>query len=117
MNFRYLATDESTDWKSESFALKVLNWVLKRLNPNYAYEKKFHLVRKWLIEFEDDDLPCREIGLDEQGSPVLWGPSDNVYGFWQDTNMTYDDFKGDPITKEYFEKHWDLAKRVDKSDR
>jgi hypothetical protein len=109
MNSKYLATDKATDWKEDSSSLKVLKRIFKNLNPNYTYEDKFPFVRKWLIEFDDGELPGREIGLDEQGNPLFCGPSDEVYGFWLDTNMAYDDFEGEPITKEEFEKYWGLA--------
>lgn len=117
MTSRYLATDKATDWKDDSRSLKVLKRIFKSLNPNYAYEGKYPMVRKWLIEFDDGELPGREIGLDEQDNPVLWGPSDEVYGFWQDTNMTYDDFDGEMITKDEFEKHWDFATGLEEPGR
>ena len=113
MNCRYLATDKATDWETDSFAIRVLKRILKGLNPNYAYETKFPIVRKWVIEIEDDNFPSREIGLDEHDIPVIWGPSDEVYGFWLDTNMAYDDFNGDPISRDYFEKHWDWATHLE----
>jgi len=117
MTSKYLVTDKATDWKEDSSSVKVLKWVLRSLNPNYAYERKFSLVRKWLIEFEDGELPSREVGLNEQGNPVLWGPSYDVYGFWLDTNMTYDDFDGEPISKEEFEKYWDFATGQENPDK
>ncbi len=68
-----------------------------------------HLVREWLIEFGDDGLPWREIGLDESGAPVLAGPDARNYGFWLDTNMTIKDFDGEPVAEEEFERIWKLS--------
>ena len=97
-----LATDfaESSRWWERLFDLFTAN-------PNYR--GKQHLVRAWLIEFEEDGLPWREIGLDEHGTVVFAGPSKADYGFWHDTNMQYSDFEGEPITEEYFESMWDKS--------
>ncbi len=73
-------------------------------NPNYR--GKYCRVRSWLIEFDENGDPWREIGLDEVGAIVMAGPSANDYGFWLDTNMRESDFRGDPVTKEYFERMW-----------
>jgi hypothetical protein len=58
------------------------------------------------MEFDDDGMPGREIGLDENGSVVLAGPSKMDYGFWMDTNMRYPEFTGIPVASECFEKIW-----------
>lgn len=63
-------------------------------------------MRWWYIEFNDDDLPWREIGLDSDGAPVLAGPSRQDYGFWLDTNMCFNDFEGELIEQGEFEAKW-----------
>lgn len=73
---------------------------------NPGYRGKHHLIDCWLIEFDEDDCPWREIGLDKNGSIVVAGPSSIDYGFWLDTDMRRSDFTGDVITKECFEKVW-----------
>ena len=80
---------------------------MPRANP--GYDNKMHLVKEWLIEFDQDDSPWREIGIAANGSPVFAGPSDENYGFWLDTNMHYSDFQGEPVDKAHFEKLWSLS--------
>ncbi|WIV98778.1 hypothetical protein [Kinneretia aquatilis] len=75
-------------------------------NANPSYRGRLAFVRSWLIEFDDDGGPWREIGLDESGSVVLAGPSSVDYGYWLDTPMRYSDFKGNPISREFFEELW-----------
>ncbi len=37
------------------------------------------------------------------------GPDKTNYGFWLDTNMKYEDFEGEPIDKDEFERYWSLS--------
>ena len=104
----------ATDWpKKEPWQVKVIKTILffiPKANP--GYDSKMHKVKKWLIEFDKEDgelLPWREIGLDSKGNPVLAGPDKKNYGFWLDTNMKYEDFDGEPIGKDEFEKIWNLS--------
>lgn len=76
-------------------------------NPNYR--GKHYRVRSWLIEFDEDGMPWREIGLDENNAVVLAGPSKDDYGFWLDTNMRYSDFTGEAVAEEYFENLWAVS--------
>ncbi len=71
-----------------------------------SYREKYHLIRSWLIEFDDEGVPGREIGLDDNDAIVIAGPSAIDYGFWLDTHMRYPDFTGDLIAPDYFEKMW-----------
>jgi hypothetical protein len=100
---QFLRTQLGTDFRKPS------NW-WQRLTSfetaNPGYRDRYHLVRSWLIEFDDDGMPGREIGLDENGSVVLAGPSKMDYGFWMDTNMRYPEFTGIPVASECFEKIW-----------
>ncbi len=63
-------------------------------------------MRSWLIEFDEEGKPFREIGLDESDSVVIAGPSESDYGFWSDTNMKLNDFEGEPVSEAYFEQLW-----------
>lgn len=73
-------------------------------NPSYC--NKHHLVRSWLIEFDESGGPWREIALDEHDGVVFAGPSTTDYGFWHDTGMLYENFVGMPVTREFFESKW-----------
>jgi len=99
----FLRTQLATDFREPS------NWWQRFISidtVNLNYRGKYHRVRSWLIEFDEEGLPWREIGLDENDAVVMAGPSKNDYGFWGDTNMRYPDFTGEPVTQEYFEKMW-----------
>ena len=104
----------STDWpEKEPWQVKVIRVILffiPKANP--GYDPKMHLVKKWLIEFEEGDgefTPWREIALDNMGNVVFAGPDNTNYGFLLDTNMKYEDFEGEPIDKDEFEKYWSLS--------
>jgi len=105
---RYLKTNKATGWpEKEDFGVKLLRCLLffvPEVNP--GYNKKMHLIKEWWIEFDEEGLPGREIGVDVNGAPVLAGPSEKDYGFWCDTNMEYGDFEENQITQEDFETAW-----------
>ncbi|MBQ4891088.1 hypothetical protein J8L86_14625 [Shewanella sp. MMG014] len=105
---KYLRTNLATDWKLEKslsqLVIEKVLWFIPKANPDY--ESKLHLVKEWLIEFDDNDLPKREIGLDKNGDLVLSGPNSNNDGFWLDTNMKYQDIKGKTCTPYIFSKTW-----------
>lgn len=100
---RYLCTTLATDWRERS---TWWNRLVDVITANPSYRGKYHLVRCWLIEFEEDGNPCREIALDSQGSILFAGPTKRDYGFWLDTNMRYADFVGEPVAREHFERMW-----------
>lgn len=104
---QFLRTRLATDWPAEESVLretvrKVLTRILPEANPDYRVD----LVREWWIEFDADGEPGREIGLGDDGSPVLAGPDDRNYGFWMDTNMRFEDFTGEELDAEDFENMW-----------
>ncbi|MES9900423.1 MAG: hypothetical protein ABW148_15570 [Sedimenticola sp.] len=105
---KYLRTTLATDWdEGDSLSQRVLKTVLffvPKANP--GYENKMHLVKEWVLEFDEENLPFREIALDDTGHPVFAGPSEENYGFWLDTNMTYSDFEGSEVDSSEFEKLW-----------
>ena len=107
---RYIKTTIATDWE-EKKGTRLLEWILTRFIPeaNPSYSDKMHLVREWYIEFDDDGQPWREIGVDSEGCAILAGPSTVDYGFWLDTNMKLDDFKGQSIEAADFEKLWQAS--------
>jgi hypothetical protein len=82
----------------------VLGKLLKPLDPNPDYS--LDQVWEWLIEFDETGSPRREIGLNDQGNPVLRGPDERNFGFWHDTDMQWGDFEGGEIGEEWFESMW-----------
>ena len=100
---QYLRTRLATNFSKPSTLWEKL---ISYATSNPGYRGKFHRVRAWLIEFDEEGKPYREVGLDENDSVVLAGPGKNDYGFWLDTNMRYSDFTGESVTMEYFETKW-----------
>jgi len=110
---KYLKTKKATDWpKEKNWKEKLITIILffiPRANPDY--ENRMYLVKSWLIEFLENDgelLPWREIALDENGNPIFAGPDKRNYGFWQETKMKYEDFEGNLIDKNEFERLWKM---------
>lgn len=100
----FLSTQLATDARAPSNWWERLLASIETANP--SYRGKYHRVSSWLIEFDEEGMPLREIGLDSDGAVVLAGPSKNDYGFWLDTNMRYTDFPGEAVAQDYFEQMW-----------
>ncbi|MXV37296.1 hypothetical protein GO491_01200 [Flavobacteriaceae bacterium Ap0902] len=85
------------------FALKLSS------NPDYD-QYKIDEVRIWLIEFDEEDIPIREIGLKENGEVILKMPFKKNYGFWTDNILKYSDFierfSAEPIDAIFFNEKW-----------
>lgn len=103
---QYLRTQLGTQFNGSPSLDRLSAW-LDSANPNYR--GKHHRVHCWLIEFDEQGMPWREMGLDENEAVILAGPSKDDYGFWLDTNMCYSDFTGERISEEYFENLWALS--------
>lgn len=111
---KYLSTTLATDWPSEEpWQVKVFKRIFFFIpNANPDYDSKIHLVKKWMVEFQEVEgelVPWREIGLDANGNNVVAGPDKRNHCFWCDTNMKFEDFDGDEINKEEFERIWKLT--------
>jgi len=104
----YLRTKTGTNFEAyEPFIVKFLRVVLFFIpEANPGYRGKMHLVKEWLIEFDEKNGPWREIGLDNNGEIILAGPDEKNYGFWLDQDMTINDFEGEEISEQEFEKAW-----------
>ncbi len=59
----YLRTTTGTDFEEkEPFGVKVLRTVLFFIpEANPGYRNKMHLVKEWLIEFDEKEMPYREM--------------------------------------------------------
>lgn len=105
---RYLRTRSGTDWPEHpapsGSVAGLARLVLPNANP--GSEGKLHLVHEWLIEFDEQGQPWREIGVSIDRKPVIAGPDNDNYGFWLDTNMSFADFPGETIAAEEFETLW-----------
>jgi hypothetical protein len=93
----------------KTLVYKPLTYILPKANPEF--DGKIENVKQWLLEFESsDEIPSREIGIDEKGETIMILPWKQNYGYWTDNNMKFDDFnshfKTQYINKEEFENLW-----------
>ena len=108
MPSKYLSTRLATDWKpGKDLSHRIIEAILffvPRANP--GYEKRLHLIDRWLVEFDETGQPWREVGLTKDDEIAVAGPSERDYGFWCDTNMMLKDFDGEEISEDEFEQYW-----------
>lgn len=83
---KFIKTKMATGWEKRS---KLSVFMGRMLEANPSYIGKMSQFSYWLIEIDDDDIPCHELGVNESHIPVLSGPTESEYGFWHDTNMHY----------------------------
>ncbi len=105
-NMIYISSVKATGWKEPNFVEKILRLLTRKWSANPDYDSVFPEVSEWLIEFGEDQMADREIGLNDKGIPVVAGPNERNYGFWLDTNMKLKDFENNLIEKTYFEEKW-----------
>ena len=86
--------------------------VAAKIDANPDYRKHLSKVYEWLVEFDDEGMPGREIALDSSGHPLFCGPDDSNYGFWLDTKMEFGDFEGSSIKAEEFEQLWHQVQQL-----
>ena len=110
VNMIYLRTKLATNWGKQTprTIRDCLEQVAGKFDCNPDYRKSLPEISEWLVEFDDEGRPGREIALDSSGRPLFCGPDEHNYGFWLDTNMMFQDFDGSPLTEEEFERIWDL---------
>ena len=74
-------------------------------------DSKIYDTNIWLIEFDNENIPVREIGINNSNDPIMIMPYKNNYGFLTDNNLKLQDFKNgfefEKISKSEFEKKWD----------
>jgi len=80
--------------KEENFSQKIISKILKTILPisNPDFENRIDDVKHWLVEFDEENIPTREIGLDGDSEVILKMPHKKNYGFWTDNELFYDDF-------------------------
>jgi hypothetical protein len=106
---RHIRTKKGTaPFHKPSRILALVERLLGTSNPDYDFDA----VQEWMVEFDENDHPWREIGLDESGVALFSGPDERNYGFWLDTNLVLSDFEDDSvaIAPSVFEKHWREAR-------
>ncbi len=115
-NFTYLKIilDSQNRGKFKSnILLDLLEKVARKIIPlaNPDFDSKIYDTNIWLIEFDNENIPVREIGINNSNDPIMIMPYKNNYGFWTDNNLKLQDFKNgfefEKISKSEFEKKWD----------
>jgi hypothetical protein len=107
----YGSTNLATDWKTKDTEgwgvrlLRVLFIFIPRANKDN--EKFYPLVKQWWLEVDDQGVPVREIGVDENGEPLFSAPNERNYGLWTDSNNTFSPEEMDVFEKEKFIAAWD----------
>jgi hypothetical protein len=104
-----MATDiKAPSWKGRW--LRRVFWFIPSANPDH--EALYPRIRRWLIEVDDSGTPQREIGLDEEGNPLVAAPDIRNMGFWTDSPYRFSVTEGEPIDATYFESVWRHEKGV-----
>lgn len=93
----------------ENLMGKVLGKIIAKANPDF--DDKIEMVSEWLVEFDNEGIPNREVGLDETGVAIVKMPWNDNYGYWVDNNLTeqdfYKTFEVVKIEKLDFERLWE----------
>jgi hypothetical protein len=106
----YGSTQKATDWtykSTKSWRARLfctIFFFIPRANPNN--EKLYYLVKKWLLELDENGQPQREIALDANELPLFCSPTETDFGLWTDSNNLFQKNDIDPISKEFFEATW-----------
>lgn len=104
---------EETIKPKDQVFFKTLLWeflstIFPKANPDF--ENQIQNINIWLIEFDVNGIPEREIGLDKDEKVVMIMPWKDNYGYWTDTNFNLKDFKNGfnylQIAEAYFENAW-----------
>ena len=107
---RYIATTRAIDFKAPSRtarSVRRLLWFIPSASPDH--EALYSKVRRWLLEVDDSGAPQREVGLAEDGNPLIAAPDGRNFGFWTDSPYRFHSSEGEAIDAAYFETLWRLA--------
>lgn len=106
--------------KGDGSLQKTKNGLLRRMirkisniflsNPDF--EAKLQDVVQWYLEYDEkNNESLREIGLDSNNQIIVKMPDKRNYGFWNDTNLTIEDFENrfgiHKVTEIEFNNLWD----------
>jgi hypothetical protein len=109
----YGSTNRATNFGPDPWQVRVLRLLLffiPKANPDN--EKLYRFVKKWYLELNDANVPVREIGLGEQGEPLLAAPDQRNYGFWTDSSEPIDTEWLQPISAEEFHRAWNAVEKT-----
>jgi hypothetical protein len=88
--------------------MKILLFIFPKANPDF--EHLYDSVDRWWIELNENDVPQKEIGFDNEGNIIVAGPIGKNYGFWTDSTEPVIDSELSLIDKSEFLKAWETIK-------
>lgn len=101
--------ENSGNKRKKSFIENIVFYLGLSSNPDY--ECHIDEVESWMVEFDEENIPIREIGIDDKGKVVLKMPYKKNYGYWTDNSLEYEDFTSSFMTvkirQEEFEEKWE----------
>ena len=86
----------------------ILSYFIPKGNPDF--EALISEVKEWLVELNEEGVPEREVGINQNGVPIMKMPWKKNYGFWTDSNLKRGDFENlfqpEEIEASVFEDYW-----------
>lgn len=84
-----------TNWPArDPWQVRVIRTVLFFVPSAHPdWDGKLHLIREWWIEFDENGLATREMGISEEGVPIVSAPDGRNYGFWTDSGTCIEDLE------------------------
>ncbi len=75
-------------------------------NSNPDNEKFYPQIVRWLLEIDEAGTAIREVGLNAEGVALFCAPNDRNFGFWTDSNMSFNAADIELVNQEFFESMW-----------
>lgn len=104
--------DESLQKSKNGLLRRIIRKINNIFLSNPDFETKLQEVVQWYLEYdEENNESLREIGLDSNNRIIVKMPDKRNYGFWNDTNLTIEDFENrfgiQKVTEKEFNNLWD----------
>ncbi len=88
---------------------KNLTRIIPEGNPHL--NGQLELVNEWVVKFDGEGLPVREVAIDSNDIAIAKLPWQDDYGYWTDNNLVKSDFIEQfqvlEIEKQVFLNYWD----------
>ena len=89
----------------EKGLVKFLYLIIPKANPDFDH--LYTNVRLWWLELDENNMPKREIGFDENNSTIVVGPIENNFGFFTDSDESIKSSDYEEINSEQFISSWE----------
>jgi hypothetical protein len=98
---------------SKKAFIKVLTTIIPLANPDF--DEKINEVDEWLVELDEEEIPRREIGINDKRETIMIMPFGKNYGYWTDNSLKLNDFiktfQATKITESEFNERWGKFER------